>query len=146
MNFREKTELILVPVAGVLCWLAAPLLPQEVGFGALVIIGSGIILLQSLIRDLFILAYPDKKEGESPTRKARCICLESLVGVLGVAAGLIIIVTGLAGLIEMKATCWSLVVMAALITGFMIRDFVLELKPFRLYRDRNHQNIIVKWD
>ena len=146
MNLREKTELILVPVAGVLCWLAAPLLPQEVGFGALVIIGSGIILLQSLIRDLCILAYQKKSSEDNRTRQARCICLESLVGLMGIVIGIAFMMAGVPGPVEMTATCWSLVVMAALITGFMIRDFVLELKPFRLYRDRNHLNIIIKWD
>ena len=145
MTKIETIELGLIPVLGAGFWLMAPLLPDRIGAGKLLLWTSALLLLQSLIRDLWLLARQKHNVKPGPPKKERCICVESTVGATGIVAGTIILGSGIDRLVTMNGLSWGLLVMLALSTGFFIKDFVVEWGPVRFRREKNHMNIVFTW-
>ncbi|MFA9419595.1 MAG: hypothetical protein ACERLB_05555, partial [Gammaproteobacteria bacterium] len=87
MTKTETIELGLIPVLGAGFWLMAPLLPDRIGAGKLLLWTSALLLLQSLIRDLWLLARQKHNVKPGPPKKERCMCVESTVGATGIVAG-----------------------------------------------------------
>ncbi len=135
--------LILLVCSGVL--LAPDLLPDQLNPGALILISSGLLLLQSLVRDLWLLSMVRGKDKPNTARVSRSICVESVLGGLGVGIGLVGIAVNARIIVDMTGVCWALVVLVVTGGGFLVKDYVLDLKPLRLRKDTNHMNIIVKW-
>jgi hypothetical protein len=145
MTTGEKVELALIPVFGAGLWLMAPELPDKVGVGNLLLGASAFLLLQSLIRDLWLLAREKRAAQPSPRRKARCMCVESTVGATGVIVGIILLGSGIDRSVVMNDWIWSPLVMVVMGIGFVIKDYVLEWSPLRVRRDREHVNIVFTW-
>jgi hypothetical protein len=145
MTTGEKVELALIPVFGAGLWLMAPELPDKVGVGNLLLGASAFLLLQSLIRDLWLLAREKRAAQLSPRRKARCMCVESTVGATGVIVGIILLGSGIDRSVVMNDWIWSPLVMVVMGIGFVIKDYVLEWSPLRVRRDREHVNIVFTW-
>jgi len=145
MTKTEKIELALIPVLGIGIWLMAPLLPDRIGAGKLFLWTSALLLLQSLIRDLWILARHKHNVETGPFNKVRCMCVESTVGATGIIAGIIILGSGVDLLMIMNGLSWGLLVMLVLATGLLIKDFVVEWGPLRFRREKNHMNIVFTW-
>ena len=146
MTKIEKFELALIPVLGIGIWLMAPLLPDRIGVGKLMLWSSALLLLQSLIRDLWLLAKLKHNVEPGPLKKARCMCVESALGATGIVAGIIILGSGVDRLVTMNGWTWGLLVTLVLATGFLIKDFVVEWSPLRFRRDKNHMNIVFTWN
>ncbi len=123
----------------------APELRVSVGLGKLLLWASALLLLQSLLRDFWLLAKARRRRLANPPRVAQCMCVESMVGMTGVLAGLLLFSFGLGGTIFMPRWGWCLFVCVVLGAGFGIKDFVLESRPWRIRRDKDHVNIIVRW-
>ena len=145
LNRRERTELCLIPLIGLGMWMVTPILPEQVGIGSFVLTCSCILLLQGLIRDLFLLVDSSKTSPPGQVKKARCICLESTVGICGIILGIIFFATDSGKDLEMTTWCWSLSAMATLGSGFLMKDYVLGWKPLRISKDKDHMNLIVRW-
>jgi hypothetical protein len=145
MTTGEKVELALIPVFGAGLWLMAPELPDKVGVGNLLLGASAFLLLQSLIRDLWLLAREKRAAQLSPRRKTRCMCVESTVGATGVIVGIILLGSGIDRSVVMNDWIWSPLVMVVMGIGFVIKDYVLEWSPLRVRRDREHVNIVFTW-
>jgi hypothetical protein len=47
--------------------------------------------------------------------------------------------------IAMTAWTWTVLVVIVLGVGFCIKDFVFEWNPWRIYREKDHMNIIFTW-
>jgi hypothetical protein len=146
MTKTEKIELALIPVLGIGIWLMAPLLPDRIGVGKLLLWSSALLLLQSLIRDLWLLARHKSYLEPESLKKARCMCVESTLGATGIVAGIIILGSGVDRLVTMNGWRWLLLVMLVMATGFLIKDFVVEWGPLRFRRDKNHMNIVFTWN
>jgi hypothetical protein len=146
MTKIEKIELVLIPVLGAVFWLMAPLLPDRVGVGKLFLWSSALLLLQSMIRDLWLLARHNRNREPGPVKKARCMCVESTLGATGIVAGIIILGSGVDRLVTMNGWSWGLLVMLVTTTGLLIKDFVVEWGPLRFRRDKNHMNIVFTWN
>ncbi len=141
MTTLEKIELTLIPFFCIIAWLITTTLPKEMPIGHLILAISALLLFQSLIRDLVLLARK-KKAAKNQSRSIRCICLESSVGVTGILLGASVLGLGISYPIIMGRWGWSILTLLVLMTGFMIKDFVVESRPWRIVRDKNHMNII----
>lgn len=73
------------------------------------------------------------------------MCAESMIGMTGIVIGLALFSFGLGKPIVMQRWSWGVFVVAVLGGGFAMKDYVLEAKPWRLRRDKDHINIIVRW-
>ncbi|RLA13742.1 MAG: hypothetical protein DRQ59_04655 [Gammaproteobacteria bacterium] len=146
MTKIEKIELALIPVLGIGTWLLAPLLPARIGIGKLLLWTSALLLLQSLVRDFWLLARQKHNLEPGPLTKARCMCVESTLGATGIVAGIIILGSGVDRLVTMNGWSWGLLVMLVMATGLFIKDFVVEWGPLRFRRDKNHMNIVFTWN
>lgn len=146
MNTLEKIELGLIPLTGFLAYAAAPLLPEAPSLGHLMLILSALLLLQSLLRDLAILARRRSAEiAAGPMRTMRCMCVESTVGMTGIVVGAGLFGFGFGGDLAMSPAAWAVAALLTLVLGFAIKDFVLRTTPWRIVRDPDHVNIVVSW-
>lgn len=73
------------------------------------------------------------------------MCVESMVGATGVLVGAMFLGVGIDWALAMSGWGWSMLVMAVLGVGFGIKDYVLEWRPWRVRKDRDHVNIVFKW-
>ncbi len=147
MHFRidERVELASIPAAGIVAWLTTSYFPDAIGIGRLLLAISVIILLQGLVRDLWLLAYRRRAETNAPAHTARCMCVESTLGTTGIVAGLVILGSGIDHAISIGPAGWVVLVMATMATGFAIKDYVIEPAPWRIRRDKDHINIVFRW-
>ncbi len=145
MSKPDIAEMILILLVSLGALLAAPLLPSETSIGHLLLTLSALLLLQSLIRDLFILARTKRAAQAGARAPMRCLCMESAVGITGVLAGAVVIGFGIGTPAPMSGWSWALAVLLALGVGFAIKDFVLQTKPWGIVRDKDHVNIVVSW-
>ncbi len=146
MEIAEKFELGLIIIVAIGIRAAGILLPDQIRLGSLLLGASALLLFQSLIRDLWLLAKARRTAATIPPRRvARCMCVESTMGISGVAIGLITLACGIGTQVSMGKWCWSGIALLVFGTGFLIKDYVLESNPFRIRRDKDHVNIIVRW-
>ena len=146
MTIAEKIELAVIPVLGAGFWLMAPLLPDRIGVGKLLLWTSALLLLQGLVRDLWLLARQKRNLEPGLLKKSRCMCVESTLGATGIVAGTIILGSGIDRLVTMNEWTWGLLVMLVAATGLLIKDFVVEWGPLRFRRDKDHMNIVFTWN
>ena len=145
MTRLEKMEVALIPVVGVATYLLAYKLPAQISLGHLLLTASVMLLLQSLLRDLLLLAKTKRSVSEHTAKTARCMCLESTVGMTGVLAGIGVLGLGISNTLIMNNVGWSALIMVMLTSGFLIKDWLIESRPWRLVRDKDHLNIIFTW-
>jgi hypothetical protein len=145
MTLAEKIELGLISAVGAGFWAFAPALSSRIEVGILVMYAAALLLLQSLLRDLWLLVKSKRAAQMGPPRAAQCMCVESTVGITGIAIGAVLTSVGLGKPIVMDAWRWSVPAVLVMMIGFLIKDYVLETKPWRVRRDIDHVNILVVW-
>ncbi len=144
MSFLEKSELLLIVIVSICTWLLSAMLPNQLTIGHLALTVSALFLLQSLLRDLCLIAKIKRGTQQSMQyRKVRCLCLESAVGITGIIIGAGIISTGVNQVVTINADIWTLLIIAVMLTSFLIKDFVIHSKPWRITHDKDHLNILV---
>ncbi len=125
-------------------------LPDEVRLGTLAA-GLGVaLLLQGLVRDLFTLAEQARarRRGEpaAAVEHRACMCLESLVGLPLILAGVALSIVFADETVRIAPSSWPLMAGVVLGTGFMVRDLVFEWRPrWRVAQVKNHGAILVQW-
>jgi hypothetical protein len=145
MTRAEKTELVIIPLVGITVFLFGERLPLLIGVGSMLITASALLLLQGLLRDLWLLSKSKTVQQSGEQQKAFCICLESTVGSTGIVAGFIILGSNLNMPVLISPLLWGFLAGAVLTTGFIIKAFIVELRPFRIRRAKDHLNIIFSW-
>ena len=145
MTTLEKVEIAVIPFFGIGFWLIAPVLPSELSSGKLILIMSALLLFQSLIRDFFLLASVKRMSHPVEYRVARCMCLESTVGITGILVGAGVLSLGIEQPVVISHGEWGALAMLIMVTGFIIKDFVVESRPWQIVRDKSHVNILFKW-
>lgn len=145
MKVAEIVELVLVAVITAVVWRFAGAFPSQPGIGKLLLCGSALLLFQSLLRDIWLLAKARHRARVGPPRVAQCMCVESIAGMTGVLIGIMLLACGLGTTVRMERWNWGVFVAAVLVVGFLIKDYIVESKPWRLRRDKDHVNVIVKW-
>ena len=141
----ERVEMTLVLLFRIIICFAAHLLPKQLDTANIIFFVSALMLFQSLIRDLFILARSKKIALAIPFKKARCMCLESTVGISGILIGVGFIFSGFNQTILLSTWQWWAISMAVMISSFLLKDFVIESNPWRIIRDKDHMNILFTW-
>ncbi|MGI9334353.1 MAG: hypothetical protein ACR2RL_14485 [Gammaproteobacteria bacterium] len=143
MTKLEVAEIALIPavVSGV--WACAARLPGQVGVGQLLLGACALLLLQSLVRDLYLLRAARALAATAPPRVAQCMCLESTIGAFGILLGALVTVSGFSHRLEMGPLTWAGLVFVVLAVGFSIKDLVISWRPWRLLREKDHLNLIV---
>ncbi len=146
MTRAEKIELGSIPIAGAAIWLLAPVLTDRLGIGRVFVFAAGLLLLQGLVRDVCLLAVA-RRQASAPTarREARCMCVESALGVTGLVAGTILLGAGFGAQFPMTRTGWCLGGILVLGLGFLLKDLVFEWNPWRIRREKDHLNIVFTW-
>jgi hypothetical protein len=144
MTMAEKVELMLIPIMATLIWLMAPIFPNNLPAGRLLLLASALVLLQSLVRDLWLL-FNNRRGEQKPSKAARCICIESAVGATGVVVGAILLGAEINHPMFMNEWAWSALIVVVLSGGFLMKDYVMEWSPWRIRRDKDHMNIVFRW-
>ena len=145
MTTIEKAELTLIPITGIIVWFITHFLPSTLSVGVLLLGVSALLLLQGLVRDLWLLANKRGNPQPDLQRKIRCMCAESTIGTTGIIAGAAILGVGIDDSISLNQLGWCVLVMVVMTIGFLIKDYVIEWNPFHLRKDKDHINIVFTW-
>jgi hypothetical protein len=144
MNVSDKIELALIFGVSVVIAITDLPGPEKMSVGYVVLFCSGAILVQSLIRDISILLLSRKKTFDGPPQESQCMCVESAVGFGGVLAAALLLGAGLTEPVCMYDGGWAIFLLPALLTGFLLKDYVFEWNPWRIRREKNHLNVIFR--
>lgn len=108
---------------------------------------ASLLLLQGLVRDLWILFKCAKKNQISSQKMthASCLCVESSVGLIGIAIGLTLLFSSAEYAFYLTPFMVALLSGVVLVFGFFIKDFVIQWRPWRIYKMPNHVNIVFQW-
>lgn len=147
MTTLEKTELALIVIAAMIIWLVAQWLPARISVTHLILLLAVILLTQSLLRDIAILVLLRHKQGGAgPARYASCMCVESTLGLSAVVCASALLLLGMFHReIAINRWGWTLSIFAVMLSCFLLKDFVLQWRPWRLYKDKEHLNIVFSW-
>lgn len=145
MTGLERFELAAIAVLVTTIWFRVDLLPLQISVANLVLLLSGLLLLQGLIRDLAIIFIRRNRINTIDPKVARCMCLESTIGLIGVLFGVGFMLLSVFFSVEINQFSWALVVLLTSVIGFLIKDLVIQLGPWRVLREKDHQHIIFSW-
>jgi hypothetical protein len=100
---------------------------------------AGVLLLaQSFVRDLYLLASGRAQRRPSAERRGWFICAESVLGLALVVQGLFLAALEVAAAPRLPTGAWLLLVSFWWIFGHAIRELVFELQ-----RDPDHLNLLI---
>jgi hypothetical protein len=144
LSAAEKTELAAIPLAfGLGAWLAPrPALALELG--ELIAGAALLILVQGFFRDLWLLRQARRRPA-TPGREARCMCVESALGLTGVVAGAGLVGLGFDRPVTLAPAGFAIAMGLALAVGYVLKDFVFEWSPWKIYREKDHAQVILRW-
>jgi len=143
MTTAEKVELVLIVGFCGLVYSLSTSFTQALALPRLVLYLAGAFLLQSLIRDLFILLVNRKRSSQA--HESECMCVESALGISGVVFGAILFVSGFGSNITLSPIALALTLLVTLLSCFFLKDYVFSWRPWRLYKVKNHLNIVFKF-
>lgn len=141
----EKIELGLIALAVGVVAMLAKRLSDALEMGSLLAIAALALLVQGLLRDLWLLSKQRKQAGTAHQEEARCMCMESTVGLSGVFAGVVLTAVGVSVMVPMAGWAWPLAGAAVWIAGFAMKDVVIQWSPWKLRRVKDHGSILVRW-
>ena len=149
LRTSEKVELTLIPLAALAVWLGREVFPQTLSAGNLCLFLAGLLLVQSLVRDLWIwtrLRLVSPTQRAAPVRR-QCMCVESLVGLGGVLAGLLLMGAfgGAFLTLSIAPRLWPVLVIVVTTGGFFLKDLVIDWSQRKILRERDHSNILPRW-
>jgi hypothetical protein len=117
-------------------------LPESLETGTLVVGAALALLLQGFARDVYLLAR--SRRNRVPCESAACICAESTVGLSGVLVGLAFTLEGVGSIIVLKWWVWPVLASFVWSLGFIMKDFVIQWRPWAIRRIEDHGSIIIK--
>ena len=148
MPLADKLELGIITFVSIGLYLFDVGAPSEVYLGLGAVWLAAIIFIQSLIRDLSIMARKSvshRKNAKQNAPESRCLCMESVAGISVLLTGFLLMFAGNATVISVDGILKSVIVFVVLVLGFSMRSLVVFLKPLRIRSEKQHMNIIVKW-
>jgi len=145
MTREEWAEVLAIGAVASLSWLAWPYFPSPTPLWQIVLGVSGLLLAQSLVRDVAILLRTRSVASDEPRKEASCMCLESTIGVTGIVAGAVLAGLGSSTQAAMGRPGFVLAVAGTMALGFVIKDWVISWRPLGVRREKDHLNLIVRW-
>lgn len=141
----EKVELSAIPIATALAWFA-PLDPAfKLKVGGLVTAASLLLLFQGFCRDVWLWLAARRATGKPAPHSAQCMCVESALGLTGIVASAGLTAVRFGPDIVVTPPGLTTAVCAVLVAGFLLKDFVFEWSPWRIYREKNHATLHFRW-
>ena len=116
---------------------------MEMDFGVFIAFATLPALLQILARDLWLMSR--RKQADTSKPAARCMCLESCISFIPLISAAVLVGFGWSRPMRTPPALWVGTVAAVQLLMFMVKDWVIDLKTFRLRRDPEHVNLIFKW-
>ncbi|CAM2846925.1 hypothetical protein [Rariglobus hedericola] len=141
----EKIELGLIALATGALALVAGRLPKELEIGSFLAIGALALLGQGLLRDIWLLTKQRRAGAGVHREEARCICMESTVGLGGVLTGILLTALAVPFAVTMAEWAWPLAGGLVWCAGFAVKDVVIQWTPWKLRRVKDHGSILVRW-
>jgi hypothetical protein len=145
LTLVEKVELGALPVCMALGGWLTPGSGLTLDVGETVAAGALLLLIQGFFRDLYLLWESKQAKPDAPAISARCLCVESAIGLTGVIAGVGLTAIRISRSVHLEATSVMLSVGAVLMIGFLLKDFVFEWAPWKIFREKNHAQVIFRW-
>jgi hypothetical protein len=141
----EKFELAAIPLAAVVAFVVAPRPAAAVEAGELIAGAALVVLLQGFCRDLWLLARARRRPAAGAARAAPCLCVESALGLTGIAAGIGLTGIGFTRLVALSPLALALGTGATMFAAYGLKDFVFEWSPWKIYREKDHTQVIFRW-
>jgi len=145
MTTLEKTELAVIPVVIAGTWF----LPLAPGFtlkiGGLITAASLLLLLQGFCRDVWLWVAARRATEKPVPYYAQCMCVESALGLTGVLASAGLTVFSFGPDLALTPLGRTIGTSAVLVTGFLLKDFVFEWSPWKIYRAKDHATLQFRW-
>lgn len=145
MSRFERIEIALILLVSPNIWWITTPLPAKISVGNLLLLFSICLLAQGLIRDVCLLWSARKTMPNQSKQSAQCMCIESTIGLIGVFIGLLLLFMATRATINMSPILWGISIPLVLISGFFIKDYVVEWNPWRLRKEKDHMNIVFSW-
>jgi len=142
LSRAEKIEASLIGLSVTAVAVGSKRLPSALDAGTLVTVAALALLLQGFFRDLWILFRSRTRRGKTET--AAYICAESAIGLGGVLVGAVASLAWVKFLISIKPWHWTGLALLVWSLGFVIKDVVIQWKPFAIRKIKNHGSIIVR--
>lgn len=142
LTLLEKVELTAIPAAVA----GATLLPSlSLRTGTWLTAAALLLLLQGLCRDAWLWLAARRAIEQAPPRYAQCMCVESAVGMTGVLIGAGLTAFAFGPELRLPQPWLTVGIATVLAGGFLLKDFVFEWSPWRLYRERDHATLHFRW-
>ena len=138
----EKAELAGMGAATLLSSLAPSF---EFRLGGIITCASLLLLLQGFCRDLWLWRAARRNPTPDAPRYAACMCVESTLGLTGILAAAGLTAFRFGPVYAITQPWLTLGVTAVLVTGFLLKDFVFQWSPWRIYREKHHATLHFKW-
>jgi hypothetical protein len=139
-----SVEFFLIIMIGIVCYLVTITWPDSISVGRFVLSMSAIFLVQTLLRDLWLLASQRFEKGR-PAQPMSAFCVESAVGIFAVVVGCGLLFIPLSTRVSLGNTGWSISIFLTMLLCFVLRDYVFQWRPWRIYKEPDHVNIVVRW-
>ena len=105
---------------------------------------AALLLLQSLIREPWLLSRARGSARPKGRKAAKCLCAESALGITIIVLATLLLRSRLDQAVMVTRWGWSLLVMGILLVGFLLREFVIGWQPWRIYREPGHLNLAAR--
>ncbi len=146
MTRAEWIEVSVIAVLAPASWLAWPYFAPTMPLWQLALSLSALLLAHSLVRDTAILLRSRMSESTGHRREAHCFCLESTIGATGVVVGVVLAALGLSIQVAIGRWYFVLGVAGTMVFAFAVKDLVISWSPLGLRREKDHLNLIVRWN
>lgn len=137
----EKVELCIIVATIIAITFSHAFLPNKYSVGGLAVCLALTLLVQGLLRDIYLL-YKIKKHPENKPKVAlRCMCLESTIGLPVVILGVFTAILLPNWQIHISHMYSVMLYSTVLICGYLIKDIIITWRPLGLRREKNHSHI-----
>jgi len=144
-SLPEKIELGAIPVCVAAGGWLTPGSGLTLEIGEIMAAAALVLLIQGFFRDLYLLWQSKRETPAGSVMSARCFCVESTIGLTGVVAGIGLTAIGFNHRAHLEATSVMISIGAVLFVGFLLKDFVFEWSPWKIFREKNHAQVIFRW-
>ncbi len=141
----EKVELSTIPVVTTLAWFAPLGASYTLRIGGLITAASLLLLLQGFCRDVWLGFAARRATAKPDPHHAQCMCVESALGLTGILVAAGLTAFGFGPDIAVTSMERTVGVGAVLVAGYLLKDFVFEWSPWKLYRAKDHATLHFRW-
>jgi hypothetical protein len=137
LTYTRAEPFLAVPVA-LATLLLLPRTGVEVSVADVFRDAGILMLLQSLVRDVYLLASGRAAGANGTPRRGWFLCVESALGLGLVCQGVLLWALGTPTVVALPAAAWAGCVLVWWWVGYAVREVVFEIR-----RDPHHLNLLI---